>query len=658
MQIKNRIINYFVLEPQTQGASPTVMRSKVTMPSSEVLQELQNQAKKKKERPPRGKLLHVCFDVDSNLIYIPNANEFDKQRMDGLLKAAQIRIVKDFGEYSSRPPIEGSPFSSIRVRYISSFSNAKKVIQDHYKGKVFNDLPVIEANLSRMPSTLKTLPAVFSQHEEFWGGYIGTADASSIRFVDEVDISGKKRKEKIMLLDQKTPFILINNSNASKVQPTEKEWVVLSSYRDYLSKDAANEEGYILEDIDQFSDLFAVKRLLYLGWPFEEACSYFMRAVSNFGELIKTVQRLMTAVESLTAENYKDPAEFPFYMTFRIDLETFPINLSSIMDMTTGKINPFRQFKYFRVLDYDPKTQYIIIESQVFVPPNICEKVLRAKSAPFISQYNPVSNTIDAKCEAAAWKDLSGHRNKLQKSKIEALSKYNIDPEKAKGVQFRVSPEAAGEWAVNPMIFHTRHISEYLYAFDHIIKMCQTRNIEFKDLDVIIGPIQQLFGAGTKGGYMNREQFVEKGKPVPFEITAGVWVNPPAIFIDSTEMPNYAEQTSTLVHEYSHNLFNIEHPDHKKGYGEFKGAQGTPEYYEEWYNYLTDPDEREAHKWHIKFELMLGRSVPEIVKDKVGDKITTVNLPIAAKFHELVMEAMNELQNSEEANEEPVGANQ
>ena len=60
-----------------------------------------------------------------------------------------------------------------------------------------------------------------------------------------------------------------------------------------------------------------------------------------------------------------------------------------------------------------------------------------------------------------------------------------------------------------------------------------------------------------------------------------------------------------------------------------------------------------AHKSEIKYELLLGKSVDEIVRNKVGGAITTENYPVALKFKELINEAIEEIRKEEEQNEKP-----
>ena len=655
MKLTNKIFNYFVIPPTTAGGMPRVTLSPVTM-NSKTARILIERQFKKEQKPglPRTNILHVCYDYDSKRLYIPNSSDFSPDTMEPLLKAAEVRITKDFGGFSSQAPIAGSPFSSLRVRSLNSFGHAKQIISQHYNGKLYKDLPVIEAYLPRMPSTIKTLPQNFKGSEEFLGGYIGTDFAPSITFVDEIDIDGRKRREPLTLLTQPTPFILINIAQTKKRKEptaTEKEWVVLSGYRDYLHDEkAVVEEKHISEDISKFADLYAIKRYLYLGWSLEEVSSFMLREKNpkNIMELFKSVDLFMNAVESLKQEGYKDVAAIPYYITFKID-ESFPVKLDAITDRGTGRVKTEKQYKNFLIIDYDKSNSYVLIETPIFISPDICINILKAKSTPFVSKYNPIVNKIDIKSLGKSFEEL--RRDKVQLAKIRGIVQSGIEPEKVKELDYRGGELASGASSVNPNVYAVRRVSDYLYASDYIKKMCEANKIPFKDFDVVIGPIERVLGAGTQGGFMDAKSFSESKLKTPFELAKGVWISPPVMVINSISMPSYAEQTETLIHEYRHYIYGIQNPNYKMGYGKPKKKKG--EDYEHWYNYLTDPNEREAHKDEIKFELGLGKSYDEIVRNKVGGRITVENYPIALKMSELVQEAVKELEEENVKNEEP-----
>lgn len=656
--MKNRIINYFVGAPSKQtGGMPRVFRSQVTIGSSVAINLLNKQLKNKGEDPVRGNLLHVCYDVDSGLIYTPNAKRFPAHIIEPYLQAAKIKISEQYGGYASRPAIEGNPFASLRVRSIRSFPYASKMISKHYDGKLFTDVPVVEVNMARMPSTKKALPAIFNQ-KGYMGGYISPSFARSVTFYDEIDSEGKKKDTPNAVLRQETPFILINTERGTSKDEeaptaTEKEGVVLSGYRDYLYDIQESEnEKYIAEDINSFADLYSIKRQLYLGWSLEEVSLIFSGTVKNFPELIMFIQRLMAATDSLIDEGYPSPASNPYYLTFKIDPASFPIKLDSVMDLESGRVDPFRQYEYFKIIDYDMKTGYIIIESPVYIPPELCRGVLKAKTNPFIGKYNPIFNSIDSKGDDASYKSLTIEKRQL--AKIKALVGREVPEDKEADLDYRIGPEARGQWATDPNIFNIKKVSEYLYATDYIEKMCEKTGEPFRDFDVIIGPIERFMGRGSQGGFIDEAGFKKQGLEVPHKLQEGLYMTPPCILINSVSMPSYAEQTETLVHEYRHYIYGRQNPNYEKGYGDMSNKKGD-EHLREWDKYLSDPNERAAHKSEIEYALLLGKSVDEIIRDKVGGRITLDNYPIAMKFEDLVREVIDEIQQEEANNEKPIG---
>jgi hypothetical protein len=637
MNLKNQIVNYFVF-PSPKNGVPEVVRSPITINSLTAKVLIEKQFKEQ----IKGRILHVCYDVDSGILYLPNASGFSKETLKTFLDAAKFRISKDFESgYKFGILIRGSPFSSLRVRSINSFDQAKEIIRKHHENIDFENLPVIEAYLSRMPTTLKLLPQRYRTNEEFIGGYVGMADCHSVAFVEEIDIYGKKLENPITLLTLKPPFILIDISKTKKKETpsaTEKESVVLSGYRDHLySKDLNSNTNMKGTRISQFADLYAINRYLYLGWPFEEVCSLMLRdKIQEFGELIRAIDLLTTVASSLEKEGYGNPASIPYYMTFKIGSD-FPLRLSSVTNMETGIIDIHRQYQNFLILDCDIKSDYILIRSPVFISPLVCRDVLRAKSNPFICKYNSVDNTIDIKSVSRANGEIILHKRQL--ALIEQDIKNSLDDDLAKTLKFRNGESASGHNAIDPNVFVIRKVSDYYYATDIIKNLCQKYEIPFNDLQVIIGPIERYLGSGVHGGFMSKRAFKESKFKAPIKLTKNIYLTPPVILLDSCTYPSYADQAEVLIHEYSHFVYESKNPRYQNEYNKEKG-QG----HKHWYLYFSDLSEKLAHKNQIKFEFMLGKSYDEIIRNKVGGEITTYNYPIALNFSELVKEAMIELE--------------
>jgi len=658
MIIKNQIINYFV-EPSYKKM-PKVFLSPVTMNATVGRKLLEKQLGLQNEKLEPGTLLHVCYDVDSKRIYLPNASAFTKEQANYLLNAAKITIKRDYGEYSNEQPVEGSPFSLLRVRKLSSFVYADKSIKESFGEERYFDIPVIEANLARMPTTVKKLPYIYHDNKNYVGGLIDKGMGDSIRFIDEIDLEGRKRDKPIVVLDQQTPFILIDISPEVKPMATEKEWSVLAGYRDYLYSENNNDDK---NDMSSFSDLYAAKRHLYLGWPFEEVCHVFLGGVSSFGELISAIQLLYSVAKSLESEGYKNPAKDPYYITFKIDENSFPLKLDSMIK--NGEIDSSKQIDIFQIIEYDKNTGYIIIETPAFIDQEMCIKILKASGTILISRYNVAMNTIDVKSGSGSLQALQYNNN--QAEKIKALINYDMKvnyPDNKTPPKFSTDVRARDISLSNPSTVTLRKLSDYYYATDTIKKMCKKNDLEFIDLDIVVGPLERIFGRGVAGGFMGKKNFEDSKMKIPYEISKGIFISPPVIAVDSVRYPAYANQTEVIIHEYSHNIFSIKKPDYYHEY------HRDPKLKERdnlayWDLYLNDEDERQAHKEEIKFALKSGKSVDEIIRDKVawgigegkGGNIDEVNMkksyPIALKFKELVQEAVDELQKEEEENERP-----
>jgi len=624
MEIKNQIINYFVADLYV--GSIEVFRAPVTMNSS-LAKKLINEHQKNVRC---GDLLHVCFDRDSSMLYLVNSEYFTTDQVSRLYGEVVNRIKSDFKVPNVKTPIIGSPFSTLRVRNISCFSHIYKNIINDFGDKDFVDLPVVEANLSKMPMTVKGLSKLYDS-DRYMGGYIG----NEVPFIEEVDIKGKKHEPRLVLL-QKPPFILVNISPNAAKDATDKEWVVLSGYRDYLDDSGS----HIKDEIASYADLYAIQRHLYLGWSFEEVSSFMLDSVKDFTSLIKAISLMVDSAFVLEEKGYSNPAECPYYFTFKIDPSTFPIRIDSILD-DNGCIDVFKQIDDFRIINYDVKNGFITIETPVFLSEVICSEILQAVSVPFIAKYNRVINMIDVKSSKGTYLTLKSKYPK-QLAKIKAFIEYRTGKD---DLDYRLGDGAEGVSLANPNSFNIRKISEYCYAYDFIKSMCIDRGIEFKDLDVVVGPIEQVLGSGVQGGFVTKKSFKKKDIAYPYKLTKGVYITPPLIFINSHSTPSYAEQTKIIIHEYSHYLFSIAHPEHDIEYdgSKLSGQRGSKHFYE-WYKYMNDDDEVLAHKTEIKYALLSGESFDEIIRDKVGGRVTEENYTVALEFKNLVNRVIKEIE--------------
>jgi hypothetical protein len=584
MNLKNQIVSYFV-DPDSP---PKVYKSPVTMGES-VAREI---LKKEHGFPLTGKpMLHICYDLDSELIYLPNGSNFTKEQLEPLVLAGKYHIQKTYKNFKNIPPIHGSPFSSLRIRKVSNFGYIKESLEEQF-GE-YKDLTVVEANLCRMPSTTKGLPKIYHNNKNFSGGLI----SKTTTFYDEIDIHGRRRKNPIELFTVSGPFILIDISPQVETSSTEKEWVVLSAYRDFVDKYSENKKG-----ID-FAPFYAAKRYLHLGWPFEEVCAVFIDdCIQNFGSLMKASNELYSLYSELKEIG---GSKHNYYYAFKIG-DDFPFNFK-----TSKKDIPF-----FNVIKYDETSKNILIKSPVYFSPQICKSVLKCKSAPFIAKYNSAINKIDVKVSEKVFKE------RLNKSNITSVIKKYIEQEVGvSDLSYRSDKRSSSISLSSSEICHIRKISDYPYARQHIEEMCKERNMQFEDVDVVVGPIERIFGRGVQGGFMGKKQFEDSKMKTPYELEKGLFINYPVISVNSETMTSYAEQTETLIHEYSHKLYSVSNPYHEHLYNkDNKLRNKDPKKY--WELYLGDKDEQLAHKQEIKFELISGKSVDEIVRDKVGGAIT------------------------------------
>jgi hypothetical protein len=609
----NRILNYFVF---ISGNISFALKSPVTINAVTAKILAEKEIQKKLTLP-----LHICFDVSSGYIYVPNVRDFDRATYSELLKVAKLEIIKEFGNNYKYMVIEGSPFSSLRLRSISHFKSLCEFVNKSF-GELI-DLPVLEVNLDRMPLLIKNLPLVYKEHKNFLGSYIGKSFCNSISFIDEIDNNGLIRKDPIHLITQNSPFILINVSPSTNPDASEKEWVVLNGYRDFLEEERPD---VLKNGLERFADLYAIKRNLYLGWSFEEVSAYLMDQIKDFGQLLKTLMLLNNVSEELKKEGYPDPSSIPYCLSFKIDPSDFPLILDFLKDEKLLNSQP----DYFKIISYNCKTNYIIIQSSAYIAPILCERILKAKSKPLIVKYDVSLNQIVVKTDASSYNENACFSGGQQLTKIRLLYSKLLD---LNDLQFIVEPSLIGVKGANPSVFIRRKISDYYYASDFIKSMCDREGVDFNDIEVIIGPVERIMGKGTQGGFMGKIAFLKANLPSPYKIAENLMVSPPVIFINSVTSPSYAEQTETLIHEYRHYIYEIQNPFYENKYS--KIDKNTVEY---WKVYLSDSNEKEAHKAGIQFDLKAGKSVDEIIRDKVGGEVTDKNYHVAVIFSNLVKE--------------------
>ena len=118
--IKNQIINYFIVN--LYNGKRKVFRAPLTMSASTAKSIIS----KYHENIKSGLLLHACYDLDSSILYLTNAQEFTSDQIKQLLPLVKERIGQDFSKKINSSVIIGSPFSTLRVTNISNFQHIYK----------------------------------------------------------------------------------------------------------------------------------------------------------------------------------------------------------------------------------------------------------------------------------------------------------------------------------------------------------------------------------------------------------------------------------------------------------------------------------------------------------------------------------------------------
>ena len=226
----NDIVNYFVTEREAGGFQ--VMESPLPMSSTVAHSQLNKQNIKAGKPRYEGDVLSVRLDLGSGRIYLPEIAEHARGLQEGgvidsMVKAVILKAQKKYGNLPLAKPILGDPYSVIRVRKVSDFPSSTKFIQDHLKeeslSKTFVDLPVVEANLAMMPSTVESLPR-YKAFPRLSGSYIGPEETKAVRFVVRKETGGSSQDVEVH--SQETPMIIVNTAPASKVGEADKERVV------------------------------------------------------------------------------------------------------------------------------------------------------------------------------------------------------------------------------------------------------------------------------------------------------------------------------------------------------------------------------------------------------------------------------------------------
>jgi len=632
---KNRIINFYAMEPDSAG-KVEVVTLPIGMRSSEEAKGVINQDRVAHgKKPYLGHLLNVCFDMSSGLLYLPDmqipSEVANNPKLSSMLGAVKYNIEKHVSTLPNIPVVRGDPFDTIRLRKIVDFGYASTFIRqqlgDGEEVDSILNIPVVEANISVMPKVQTLLPP-FKNNSSLKGIYVTERQAEAIAF------SMNDRGQDILLHTQKTPFLLINTSPGAKTSEADKDRLITSLYRDYaISRKAVSLK---IEDSPQVHE---IKHLMYIGWSFRELCMYMLspERISNFDDLIVNAAFVYNASKLIKRDGYPDPSRIPYYYSFEIG-QNFPIRFKP---QASGRpYDVSNQPEILQILHYDPVKSYIVIKSPLWMSEELCNKVLGAKSTFFRAQYSPSEMSIKSEYRADVLKKESSVSLKMIHEDV--IQSGGKAPEGKPGIPFVSNTEIE-------KAFERKHISDYPQAADIIKTLCaktstEEKKINFDDLEVVVGP--WLSTSNFLGGYINKRRLEMMGLKPPMEPIPGCKIYPPAILLDNEELPSVGDRIHVIVHEYRHHVnmqLWIESPQLK----DMPKGMNTAADVAKWLAYLNSPDEHLAHLAQFKYMLGLGMTKDEIVKMVMRTKPTATNFNIAKKYLEIIDEADQEMKKEE-----------
>jgi hypothetical protein len=488
--------------------------------------------------------------------------------------------------------------------------------------------PVIEADLSKMPATVLKLQA-FKENPQRQGMLIGSEVGSAVQFMVR---DGTKDT---LLLSQKTPFVLINKDPESKTSSIDEEKILMFAFKDLFSGGAAQRGGY-------WAEVQNVKYLLYIGWSVRELSLYMLRAddVKDFANLIFKGSVIFNAARSLETDGYPNPMKSPYYYTFDMG-DDFPLRFRP--EMTNEPYNMPAQRDIFQIVHFNPKTSTIVIRSPLYLSEELIRKILKPKRDILTSQYDASSKAIRTETPADLVEDRSLVSLDVIKKDVARIMSLPLGALKDLKFEERMGTEA---------MFERKHISDYPQAAELIKDLCEKvsspeKTIRFDNLEVVVGPWQMA--AGFLGGYTSAKLLAQNGVKPPLEPVPGFKVMPPVILVDNNEYPSVGDRITIILHEYRHHINSqlwIESP-----YKTEMPSQGSsPQEQMKWKVdvYLSDPNERLAHITQFKYMLGVGASPEEILRESMGGRPTSSNLPLAKKYLELINEARKEMKFEED----------
>lgn len=592
----NKIINFYAAT--AQGGKIEVLVSPLSVAPADAITRINKERADVAQKTGsqavllQKPVLRACLDMASRRLYLPAQGEIHQ----GLLAHIQMVVESHYGGLAKAPMINGEP-SDLRIFRSSHFPNAWKFIQQALSNKAV-DLPVVQANLSKMPDTQQAL----KMSPQAQGRFVGSNEIDQVQF-----IMGKH-----LLHAQATPFILINTSPEAMMTSAHKERIVITGYHTAMQQ--SNGDVALNEARSEF---FHIEFLIYAGWSMGQLCDLLLGRVNAPQDLMDTATYLTLAAKHMATMGYNDITEPPLYYTFQA-------NDNYNQGFWNG---PIQQMRF--------DNGWVLLRSNIVINNDLLRRLGAVPGTIVSAHYEIPTNTMV----------LSSDPSQLAKNSPMVLSALqsmgaNDAIRNSSGLKdYRFSMKVASP---NYQSFERRRVSDYPQVME-IVKQALQRiekqkgiEAKFVDLEVITGPWASI--AGMAGGYLSRDAFLKK------EIWPGFFLAPPLILIDVKSSPTPADQANVLVHEYWHFIYDQILKGEIVPY-ESPIAAGSPEErVKRYHRYLQAPDEVLSHIQQIKYMLGLGMSKTEVIQALSGNTTGLNELPVARQYSEFVDEALRQIE--------------
>ena len=566
---KNDIVYYYALEGKGKGGAPLVMVSEIPMSSTVARQQVNKQYQKNKEPLFDGEILAAQLDLSSGRIYLPETNNLNQVEKNPdtnmMLQAIRLNATKTYGNLPDAAIILGDPFKLIRVRHVEDFSSGAKFIKAHLQEEGTSsdlvNLPVIEADLSKMPQTLKSLPK-YRDNLQRQGGLISDKEISAVVFEVPNNTGGGQGSRQIHI--QKTPFILINTAQESRMGDADKERVVITGYKEFCTMG-------VTPGLVNSSGKYTIKYLIYMGYPFRNLCESMITVEDtvDFPDMITKGMSLVRAARDLAKSGYEDPAKRSTYYAFNIGSD-FPVRFQP--QMQGAPYDQSNQPEIFTIVHYDTKTDTIVFKTPLYLSDEILAKILKASGEIIRCEYDPYESCIKTDEPPSRLFYTSQLSADVIKQDIQNTLDFERSQAEKNGEQV---PEADGPLEFKERqrieaLFQRRKISDFYQVTDRIKEIInklntEEKNVEFNDIPVVTGPWSQMMG--FEGGYTNMDKIRRSGTKLPMKLfPSSDWeLMPPFIMIDNQNNPSVADQAHIVIHEYRHHIndqIGVHSPDY------------------------------------------------------------------------------------------------